>query len=69
MKEIPKKNFWDNKPITTLILIIGILGALAFIGDAFFSTSIISNYVNSDNAPMWVIAYILVLGFFFNVED
>ena len=50
------------------MLLLGILGVLALLADAFFGTTIAGISINSENLPLWTFAYVITLGVSFNLE-
>jgi len=68
VKKIPQKSKWEKMPITTLIVLLGILGIAALFADAFFGTTIAGLSVNSSSLPTWSLFWVIALGIVYNLE-
>ena len=68
IEKMSKKGFWDDKPITALVLLLGILGIVALLLDAFFGTTIAGISINSENLPVWAMFWVITLAIVYNME-
>ena len=68
MKKITQKSKWEKMPITSLIVLLGILGILALFADAFFGTTIAGLSISSTTLPTWALFWVIALGIVYNLE-
>jgi hypothetical protein len=68
VKKINKMKKWDKMPITSLVILLGLMGIVALIADAFFGTTIAGISINSSNLPLWSLFYVITLGIVLNLE-